>query len=161
MTEITEKILENAFCFISESIEKMNQLEKNQGVTEGDQNLKYAICHLWSGIFLLLKARLSKEHWSFLFSKINEATKENLRSGDFKGLYFDDCQKRLSNICSIKFNKEQKNVLDKIKKKRNQAEHYFVTSNRKCNFFVFIDIFKSCIILGLIFQQSFNYHERL
>ena len=36
-----------------------------------------------------------------------------------------------------------------------------VTSNRKCNFFVFIDIFKSCIILRLIFQQSFNYHERL
>ena len=43
----------------------------------------------------------------------------------------------------------------------NACKTSFVTSNRKCNTFVFIDIFKSCIILGLIFQQSFNYHERL
>ena len=38
---------------------------------------------------------------------------------------------------------------------------YIVTSNRKCNSFVLIDIFKSYIILRLIFQQSFNYSERL
>ena len=43
----------------------------------------------------------------------------------------------------------------------DSCQYQIVTSNRKCNFFVFIDIFKSCIILRLIFQQSFNYHERL
>ena len=44
---------------------------------------------------------------------------------------------------------------------RKRAERDNVTSNHKCNSFMFIDIFKSCIILRLIFQQSFNYHERL
>ena len=35
-------------------------------------------------------------------------------------------------------------------------QNRIVTSNCKSNTFVFIDIFKSCIILRLIFQQSFT-----
>ena len=57
----------------------------------------------------------------------------------------------------IKTGKENK----RIYKESSQLFIRDVTSNRKSNPFVFIDIFKSCIILGLIFQQSFNYHERL
>ena len=53
------------------------------------------------------------------------------------------------------------NKIREFAKDKERKLNEVVTSNRKCNFFVFIDIFKSCIILRLIFQQSFNYHERL
>ena len=126
MTEITGKILENALCFIYESVKRMDRLEKNQSLTEANQNLKYAICHLFSGTSLLLKARLSKEHWSFIFEDINEATEKKLNSGDFQGIKLKSCQNRLSNICSIELDEKQKNVLETLRKKRNEAEHFFI-----------------------------------
>ena len=124
MTKISDQILENSLCFISESIDKMILLE-NKSSSEKEQNLKYAICHLWSGMFLLLKARLSKEHWSLIFKDPSDATKEKLRLGNFHGVDFKACQKRLNNVCEEKkLNEDQKKLLDKLRKKRNQAEHF-------------------------------------
>src|SRR6266568_2543373 len=39
---------------------------------------KYAVLHLEAGVELLLKARLSREHWSLVFADVDKATREAL-----------------------------------------------------------------------------------
>ena len=127
---VSEKILENGLCFIVEAIERMNYLEgKDQDVSDKDRSLKYTIFHLFSGVFSILKAKLSEEHWSFLFQSISKSTEQSLKFVDFTGVSFNDCLKRLKDISLISFTDEQNKILDSIRKKRNQAEHFFLNEN--------------------------------
>ena len=123
--KIENSILENGLCFIEKAIAYLEIIEKNDSKKD---ELKYAICHLFSGIFLILKERLCCEHWTLLFDKISEANEKKFYSGDFRGLSFTDCQDRLSNILSIEFKDEEKKTLKRLRKERNKAEHFFITN---------------------------------
>lgn len=68
-------------------------------------DLKYSLLHLQAGFELILKSKLEKEHWAFIFNKLDQATIENYKSGNFQSIYFDECIKRLENICDIEFSK--------------------------------------------------------
>lgn len=132
------KLLENGLCFIREAVDRLKQCDDAK-----DQNteLKYIILHLFPGISLIFKERLKEEHWSLLFSNVNEANEKSLRSGDFKGVNFEDCKNRLSEISSINFTNKQEETLSSLKKQRNKIEHFFEQHS--------LESFKSIVASGL------------
>ncbi len=108
-------LLTNGLCFLLQAIEHFKCGESNKHST--DRELKYATLHLYSGISLILKERLGREHWSLLFAKVSEADKQSLMSGGLYSVDFKECQNRLSRIVSVEFTKEQKHVLCLLRKK--------------------------------------------
>ena len=137
------KLLENGLCFIFQSIKHFEQSEKDESNRE--KELKYSTIFL--GIHLILKERLNKEHWSLLFSDTNKADKKFLKSGNFHGVNFLDCQTRLSGIVSIKLTRSQKRMLSSLKEKRNKLEHFFEEES--------LVSFKSVLAISLNFIIDF------
>lgn len=139
------KLLENGLCFIIQSIKHIEQSEKMN--YDSEKELKYSCLCLFSGISLILKERLSQEHWSLLFSDINKANKRNLETGNFYSVNFSDCQNRLSEIVSIKFKDKDNNMLCSLRTKRNKIEHYFENES--------LISFKSTLACNLNFILNF------
>ena len=110
------KLLENGLCFIIQSIKNFKQSEKD--IRNSEKELKYSCICLFSGIFLILKEKLSQEHWSLLFSDVNKANKKDLKTGNFHSVNFSDCRKRLSEIVSIEFTEKESKMLDSLREKR-------------------------------------------
>ncbi|MCM3768375.1 hypothetical protein [Neobacillus niacini] len=114
-------LLENGLDFI---IFAINQL-KNGGKNE----LKYGILHLSAGVDLVLKYRLSQEHWSLLFADINTANTDKLNSGDFKSVDSVGCIDRLKRICGIELSEKEVNQLKHLRDRRNRLEHFGITES--------------------------------
>lgn len=145
MQERKLQLLKNGLCFLLQSIEHFKCSENNKYDTE--KELKYSTLHLFSGIFLILKEKLKREHWSLLFADVNKADEQSLLSGDFNGVNFTDCQNRLSNIGSVNFTKEHKKTFSILRKKRNKIEHFFESET--------LVSFKSTLAYGLDFAIEF------
>ncbi len=145
MQEKKSPLLKNGLCFLLQSIEHFKFSENDNCDTE--KELKYSTLHLFSGIFLILKEKLQREHWSLLFADVNKADKQNLESGDFSGVNFGDCQNRLSKIVSVNFTNEHKKTLSTLRKKRNKIEHFFESET--------LISFKSILANGLDFAIEF------
>lgn len=115
--ELKFELLENGLDFIESAL--MYFLES---VDKSD--LKYGILHLSSGIELILKYRLSHEHWSLLFQDIKEANRKLFDSGDFKSVDSKTCIDRLEGICSLEFDDNNKRILKHLRERRNKLEHF-------------------------------------
>ena len=85
--------------------------------------LKFGLANLFTGIEILLKVRLAREHWSLVFRNVNSANKEDQMTGDFVSVQFGEAIERLSSICTIQFNGEHKTALDLVRKERNKLLH--------------------------------------
>lgn len=116
-SEIKFELLENGLDFIKSAIE---YILENPTKTD----IKYALLHIFAGVELILKYRLSKEHWTLLFQTIDKAKIKKLNSGDFISVNYDTCISRLKDICSIYFIEKDLNELRILKEKRNKMEHY-------------------------------------
>lgn len=141
-------LLKNGLCFILQSIkhfENSEQIKNEQRLKE--KELKYAVLHLFSGIFLVLKEKLKREHWSLLFSDVNQANDKTLQTADFYGVNFRDCKKRLSEIVSVKFTKKEEEILLALQRKRNKIEYFFEPES--------LSAFKSVLAHGLDFTLIF------
>lgn len=120
--EIAFGLFENGLDFILSST---NHFSKCQSKVD----IKYGILHLSSGIELVLKYRLSKEHWSLLFQDIDKSSLDSFKSGDFKSVDFESCISRLKKICSLEIQEEECKNLKFLKKKRNKFEHFGITDS--------------------------------
>ena len=115
-------LLENALDFIYVALERLSQDKLSK------QDLKYGLLHLSSGVELLFKEALRREHWSLIFRDPDQATIEALNSGDFKSVDFESCIKRLQNIANVKqLSKPQQAELLGFRQKRNRLEHFGIT----------------------------------
>jgi len=74
------------------------------------QDLKYAVLHSHSGVELILKERLRREHWSLVFEKPEEASKEKYESGKFISVQWKTCLNRLHEICEVEIDEAQRKV---------------------------------------------------
>jgi hypothetical protein len=83
---------------------------------------KYAILHLFSGLVLLLKERLRREHPSLIFKEVKEAGKPNAKTVDF-----DEVITRLEACASVAFDDKAKRTLRTAQGLRNLIEHYELT----------------------------------
>ena len=138
-------LLTNGLCFLLQAIEHFKCGENNKYNT--DRELKYSTLHLFSGISLILKEKLKREHWSLLFADVNKANEQSLMSGGLYSVDFTECQNRLSNIVSVKFTKKQKHILSLLREKRNKIEHFFESES--------LDSFKPILARCLIFSLDF------
>jgi len=81
--------------------------------------LKYAILHLFAGLLLLFKERLSQEHPSLIFKNPQDALKEESKTVDF-----DEALDRLKVCANVRFDDAQLRLLRRAQRHRNQLEHY-------------------------------------
>jgi hypothetical protein len=85
---------------------------------------KYAILHLFSGLILLFKERLRREHPSLIFVDV-----KNVGKLDEKTVDFDEVINRLRYCAGVVFDEKAWNTLRDARKLRNQIEHYEPTIN--------------------------------
>jgi hypothetical protein len=110
-------LLENGLDFIWSALELL-------GSSPNQRQLKYAVLHLSSGVELVLKERLLREHWSLVFDKPENANRNKYEAGDFTSVSFHACIKRLIEICSITISDDQKKRITSLRDKRNRLEHF-------------------------------------
>ncbi|NFO67017.1 hypothetical protein FDC27_08600 [Clostridium botulinum] len=128
-------MFENGLDFILDSI---RHLQKYEGIQSDDikekKELKYSLIHLSSGIELILKDRLYRVHWTYIFSDMNKANKKELKDYSFNSVDGVKVIDRLKNLCNVELNKNDENEIIKIRKLRNKIEHFEVKENElsKC-----------------------------
>ncbi|HEX5172282.1 MAG TPA: hypothetical protein VFW11_24065 [Cyclobacteriaceae bacterium] len=113
-------LLENGLDFIISSVQSITK-------REGIRDYKYSIIHLSAGLELILKERLKREHWSFIFDNIDKAKKELLATGDFQSVKLDSLLNRLQEHCDIDLAPGDLRVIQDLKKRRNKIEHFAFT----------------------------------
>jgi hypothetical protein len=117
-TRLKFGLLDNALDYLLKAAEHARQ--------NSPRDAKYALVHLSTGIELLLKARLSQEHWALLFSNPDIATKQALESGDFVSVDAVVAIKRLCNISGCTISSEDLKHLRSLREHRNRAQHFAI-----------------------------------
>ena len=148
MAESELSLLENAMDYISDATERLNAEELKP------VDLKYIILHLFGGICLLLKQLLAEEHWSLIFNDINSASKVKLKHGNFVSVNFDSTCKRLKEIREFNIERNDLKYLHKLRKYRNQIEHYSVNVSKT----QVIPIIFECCNFALEVIKKFEIH---
>jgi len=115
--QISFTLMENGLDFLLRSVDYLTN-EPNT------RSLKYAVLHLHSGIELILKERLRREHWSLVFEKPDDANMIKYEAGDFVSVQWRTCLSRLLGICNVEIPEVQAKLLEDLKKKRNRLEHF-------------------------------------
>jgi len=127
-------LLENAYGFLEESLDKAIAAEKNQMLW------KYAILNLVQAIELSLKEKLRREHSVLIFDKI-DSPKNTVN--------IITALNRLQHICSIKLSKADINTILKASIIRNDIVHFEVELNAVENKIIFAKL------LGFISHFNF------
>lgn len=115
MEKFQLSLTENAFDFFLEGIEQLS--------TGKPRGLKYAVLHSASAIELVLKARLSQEHWTLLFKDPSQASPEKFKTGKFRSIDFQEALECIEGICTIDLSK-YKPLLKTIRDTRNRIQHF-------------------------------------
>lgn len=116
-------LLTNGLDFVLASIYSTVEAEKDIS------KIKYAILHLSAGVELILKHRLSLEHWSLIFEDISKAKRANLNTGDFMSVNYNTCLNRLQNICSVELISKDLSIIASLRRQRNKIEHFAFKEN--------------------------------
>jgi hypothetical protein len=112
----------------------LDYLESVVGELQGEptrRNLKYAILHLVAGTEVLLKARLSLEHWSLVFEHPGSATTEAWHVGEFRSCSILQAFDRLADIVGIAFPIEARPTIRVLQEKRNRLQHFGLSDNAR------------------------------
>lgn len=135
--ELKYTLIENGLDFIHRSLEyleRMNeanrQIEIKGESPEDKRNIKYAILHLSSGVELILKGILLKNHWTYVFSNMNQAEKVKFDSGDFSSVDMETIIERLKTLCEINIKEKEKKDLMRLRNFRNKIEHFNFNINK-------------------------------
>lgn len=85
---------------------------------------KYSYIHFWSGIELLLKARVCKEHWTLVVKTPHPNLTKFLKN-NFVSKNFEDLCEILKVTIKLPLEQNHKNKLETIKKHRNKWIHFY------------------------------------
>jgi len=118
MTKIKLTLLDNGLDYIYVAVRPIFLTHDSS-----QESWKYSVLHIYSGIELLLKEKLRKEHWSLIFQDTSNASQEKLESSDFISVYHDELVKRLQGIAKITIDDEP---IKKLRDLRNRFEHFEV-----------------------------------
>jgi len=106
-------LLENAIDSIVHGLE--HYVEGHRSIT----NYKFVILHITQGVELILKERLSREHWVLIYEKVEKPDKS-------RTIGFETAVERLQSICNISLDKYIKG-LRRLRNARHEIEHYTVS----------------------------------
>lgn len=124
-------MLENGLEFILDAINHLEKFEKINidNCKERKKELKYCLLHLSSGIELILKDRLHRTHWTYIFSDMNKANRAKFEKNSFNSVDSSTVIERLEELCEIKINSDEKEKIRKLREIRNKIEHFAVNEN--------------------------------
>lgn len=86
---------------------------------------KYSVVHFASGVEILLKARLMREHWSLIIERSENADARKFTSGDFKSVGAEQAIHRLAQIAGDRLDDAEKAAILAVQKHRNRVLHHF------------------------------------
>ncbi|MEU6226222.1 hypothetical protein [Streptomyces sp. NPDC047042] len=86
------------------------------------EDLKYGVLHLHAATEVLLKARLTHEHWSQVLENPATANLAVFRSGNFKSCSMEEALDRLDRVVGIKIG--SRTAINSLTKTRNMLQHY-------------------------------------
>ena len=109
-------LLSNGLDFILSAVEHLSG-------NPSHRDHKYSVLHLCSGVELVLKERLRREHWLLVAHNPGKVGLRKHKSGNFKSVYFDECIERLNN-CGVKLGEKVVRELKKYRDNRNRIEHF-------------------------------------
>lgn len=104
-----DKLVESALDFLNRALKKVK--------TEP----KYSVIDFFTGVELILKARLLHEHWSLVVAKPGDVSKQKFLEGSFESATRKQCFTRLENVCGETLNEEQA-CFDQLAERRNREQ---------------------------------------
>lgn len=137
-------LLENGLDFVLSALEHVAGAPSNR-------DLKYAVLHLSSGIELILKEKLIREHWTLVFDRIENASLSKFRNGDFNSVTFENCIQRLTGICGVELDGNVRSNLKNFRDRRNRMEHFQFDES--------VEAIKSSCSMVLNFLYDFIHQE--
>ncbi|MEM6274665.1 MAG: hypothetical protein AAF735_05430 [Myxococcota bacterium] len=114
MKKLQLTLLENALDFVVEGINTFFAT----GLPEARAH-KYGILHLISGVSLLVKERIRREHPALVFTRV-----EQMQKVDAHTVSFDVALERLAENAGVQLESRWKSLLSRARKERNRIEHY-------------------------------------
>jgi hypothetical protein len=96
-----------------------------RGADELEKQPKYSIINFATGIELMLKARLVKEHWSLVVEKSGDAILKDFQEGKTKTVTPREAMKRLRNVCNDPVPEDAQKAFEAIAEHRNRVMHFF------------------------------------
>ena len=96
----------------------------NASIKDFKSRPKYSVINFCSGLELILKARLLKEHWSLIVKRPEEAALLRFQNGDFVSVSVDEVLKRLANIGSETFSQDETRCFERLRDHRNKVVHF-------------------------------------
>ena len=85
---------------------------------------KLAVINLATGIELLLKARLVREHWALIVARPEKASLAHFASGSFQSVNLDEAITRLRNVAGLTITKEEEECFGALRDHRNKFIHF-------------------------------------
>lgn len=106
-------LLENAIDSLQQGI----GFALKDSPTQGE--LKLSVLLVAQSVELLLKERLKREHWSLIFTKVEQAGNLNANT-----VTIDEAIKRLEQIAHVKLDEEERDTISLLSDIRNRIQHY-------------------------------------
>lgn len=108
-------LVNNAFDFINEAIDQFREKPK------------YSVINFYSGLELLLKARLMAEHWTLIVSKRLSSVPDRAKFeiGDFQSVTFFEAAEILDHTIGLPLNKKEIDAFKNIRNHRNRLVHFY------------------------------------
>jgi ribosomal protein S27AE len=131
---VSHELLNNAFDFLDiplEILKKYNQLYRYHSWHWDNYELKTALLNVTIGVELILKAKIASINWRELFQEASNSNKEKLMSGNFNSVKFEDCISRIKKISEIKFSRDIKHRINKIRQIRNKVTHFYFDTKKE------------------------------
>lgn len=112
-------LFKNSIDFLSKGIDDFIQGEG----TKDDWHFKYAIINISQSVELLLKHILLEKHQIFIYKDID---KDNDNEKNIKTVDFMTAINRINKLYDIEINEKQKEILTRVRDRRNDYMHYEV-----------------------------------
>jgi len=120
MSDFRFRLLENGLDSIASALESLGGKARARAI-------KRAIRDLGTGAELLFKECLRRAHWTQIYRDPDKADRSAYDAGKIDDTAtFEQCLRRLEKICSIAFDDKQRQVLNSLRRARNDIEHFEV-----------------------------------
>ena len=106
-------LTENAFEFLERSIQDF------------EKSPRFSVVHFCAALEMLLKARLMREHWSLIVSKVETANRAKFQQGDFVSVTMEQAVARLREVVGLQLPNEACKSFEAAVKHRNKLIHFF------------------------------------
>lgn len=112
------RLCENGFGFVVKAIE---QLWENGS----PDALKYSVINFYSGVELLLKARLMHEHWTLIVADPNKADIDEFLNGEAQTVGLKQAIQRLKKVAKVAVPSNANTSFEELRKHRNRMVHFY------------------------------------